>query len=100
MVSRMRKQLPLAARIRFARQRAGLSLDRLGEQVGTSRQHLIRLEKGLHRPKPAMAARIAEATGVPLDLLTDDDDAEADPWQLMLRAVQMLAATQQAQVRA
>lgn len=77
-VRRLRKQMPLAARIKMARKRANLSLDRLGELVGTSRQHLIRLEKGVHTPKPEMARRIAEATGVPAELLQDEDDPEAD----------------------
>lgn len=67
-----------AARIRFARKRANLTLDRLGEIVGTSRQHLIRLESGKHSPKPEMARRIAEATGVPLELIQDEDDEESD----------------------
>ena len=50
-------------KIRWARTRAGLSLDRLGEAVGTSRQHLIRLESGKHVPRADLLERIAEATG-------------------------------------
>lgn len=77
-VQRLRKDMTLAARIKMARQRANLTLDRLGEVVGTSRHHLIRLEKGEHKPKPDMARRIAEATGVPIELLQDEDDEESD----------------------
>ena len=58
-------------RIRAARKDAGLSHDRLGELVGTSRQHLIRLEKGVHSPRPDMLARIAAATGKPLSFFWD-----------------------------
>lgn len=80
----MRKEAPLSTRIKFARQRASFSLDRLAAEVGTSRQHLIRLEKGLHKPKPDMAQRIATATGVPLELLQDDEDEEDAVEALML----------------
>ena len=66
----------IAARIRRARREAEITLDRLGEQIGTSRQHLIRLEKGLHRPRPEMLLRIAEATGREVDWFLDP---EVDP---------------------
>lgn len=72
----------LGERIRFARKRAGLSHDRLGAIVGTSRQHLIRIEKGIHKPRPELLGRIAEATGSDLDALleqsSDDEDEESD----------------------
>lgn len=56
--------LPLiAARIRRARRGAGLSHDRLGERMGgVTRQHLIKLEKGKHRPRLETLALIAKAT--------------------------------------
>lgn len=66
----------IAARIRRARRESDFTLDGLGESVGTSRQHLIRLEKGLHRPRPEMLSRIATATG--RDLLWFLDP-EVDP---------------------
>lgn len=78
-----RQILPIGERIRSARKRAGLSHDRLGAIVGTSRQHLIRLEKGIHLPRDGMVARIAEATGQPVSFFEngtgDEDDEEADP---------------------
>lgn len=66
----------LAARIKRARREADLSHDRLGERVGTSRQHLISLEKGRHRPRPEMLTKIAEATGREIDWFLDP---EVDP---------------------
>lgn len=75
-IQRLKREMTLGQRIRFARTYAKLSHDQLGKAAGTSRHHLIKLEKGIHRPKPDMAARIAEATGVPLELLTDPDDSE------------------------
>lgn len=74
------EKLTVGERIRSARKRAGLSHDRLGEMVGTSRQHLIRLEKGIHQPRDGMLARIAEATGQPVSFfgLAEEEDEEAD----------------------
>lgn len=66
----------ISARIRRARKEADLSHDRLGGQVGTSRQHLISLEKGRHRPRLEMLTRIAEATGREIDWFLDP---EVDP---------------------
>ena len=66
----------IAARIRRARREREITLDGLGEQIGTSRQHLIRLEKGLHRPRAEMLLRIAEATGREVDWFLDP---EVDP---------------------
>ena len=61
----------IAARIRRARK--PLSHDRLAVLVGTSRQDLIKLEKGKHRPRPDMLVRIAEATGREIDWFVDPD---------------------------
>ncbi len=80
----------LGARIRLARKQARLSHDRLGALVGTSRQHLIRLEKGMHRPRPEMLARIAEATGKPVEFFEQDDDEEADPVSDLVRSLRAL----------
>lgn len=70
--------LPLiAARIRRARKGLALSHDALGERMGgVTRQHLIKLEKGLHRPSIEMLQRIAEATGREVDWFLDP---EMDP---------------------
>lgn len=66
----------IAARIRRARKDSELSHDKLGERVGTSRQHLINLEKGRHRPRPDMLTRIADATGRDIEWFLDP---EVDP---------------------
>ena len=72
----------LAARIRRARREViedgrSLSHDKLGERLGgVTRQHLIKLEKGTHRPRAEMLSRIAEATGRDIDWFLDP---EVDP---------------------
>lgn len=87
-VSRMCREMPRGARIKFARTYASKTLDGLAAEVGTSRQHLIRLEQGKHNPTPALAARIAEKTGVPVELIRDEeDDEESDPVAALHRAL-------------
>jgi transcriptional regulator with XRE-family HTH domain len=66
-LDQLRRNAPLpliGARIKRARKARGLSHDRLGEACGgVSRQHLIKLEKGKHRPTLDMLERIGGATG-------------------------------------
>ena len=72
----------VAARIKRARRSIFedgrvLSHDKLGERIGgVTRQHLIKLEKGQHRPRAEMLTRIAEATGRDIDWFLDP---EVDP---------------------
>jgi transcriptional regulator with XRE-family HTH domain len=62
----------ISSRIKRARKAADLTLDQLGELCGgVSRQHLIKLEKGKHRPRAAMLLRISEATGRSVDWFLD-----------------------------
>jgi transcriptional regulator with XRE-family HTH domain len=68
--------LQMKDRIRKARLAAGLSQERFAEVVGTSRRHVMKWEKGTHRPTPRYLARIAEATGMETDFFEGDDDAE------------------------
>jgi transcriptional regulator with XRE-family HTH domain len=70
----------VATRIRRARREASLSLDYLAVQVGSSRQHLIRLEQGRHRPRVDMLTRIAEATGRQVEWFLDPD-LDPSPFQ-------------------
>ena len=70
----------IAARIRRARRTSGLSLDRLGELAGTSRHHLIRLERGDHRPRAEMLERIAGATGKPVEYFLVEESGEPNPF--------------------
>ncbi len=78
------KQAPLpliAARIRRARRELDISHDVIGERMGgVTRQHLIKLEKGRHRPKPDMLIRYAEATGKSLDYFLVEVAGEPNPF--------------------
>lgn len=70
----------LAARIRRARRDTGLSLDHVAGKAGTSRQHLINLEKGRHRPRPEMLERIADALNRPLDYFLRAEAGDPHPF--------------------
>jgi transcriptional regulator with XRE-family HTH domain len=64
----------IAARIRRARRTSPVStLDQLAAAIDSSRQHLIQLEKGLHRPRAETLTKIAEATGKPVEWFLDPD---------------------------
>lgn len=77
------RQAPLkliAARIRRARKAREMSLDSLANVVGTSRQHLINLEYGRHRPRLEMLRAIAAATGRPLEYFVVVEAGEPNPF--------------------
>lgn len=61
------RQAPLAliaSRMRRARRDCGLSHDEIGRRMGgVTRQHLIKLEKGRHRPGAEMLRKYADAVG-------------------------------------
>lgn len=67
----------IGARIRRARRECGFSHDYLGELIRPerpiSRQHLIKLEKAKHRPRPWLLTRIAEVTDRPIDFFLDEE---------------------------
>lgn len=66
----------IATRIKRARKTAGdegasLSHDEFGERCGLVRQHLIKLEKGINRPRAVTLRRISEASGRSVDWFLD-----------------------------
>lgn len=56
----------IGARIKVLRKQAGLTQERLAEQVGLDSRHLSRLEVGQHFPSLDSLERIAVALNVPL----------------------------------
>lgn len=71
-----RLKTKIGARIRAARVNAGYSQDRFAEAAGTTRRHLIRIERGDHVPRVDLMQRISELTGEPIERLSGDDDEE------------------------
>lgn len=64
------------AKLKSARLRAGKSQERIAAEVGTSRRHWIRWERGEHIPSSEFLARIGEATGQPEEFVAEEDDEE------------------------
>lgn len=79
-----------ALRLREARLAAGLSQKNLGIEAGldpfVASARVNRYEKGTHEPHSNMAAKLAEALGVPLAYLYADDEKLAEVIALFARA--------------
>lgn len=58
------------AAIRAIRETLGVPQGKLAERVGVSHGFLCNVEAGKKRPSPAIARRIADELGVPLDAIT------------------------------
>lgn len=70
------RALPLGEKMRWARKTAGLSHDRLVKTMGRSnRGHAIKVEQGVHHPRPDLRDAWADATNVPRGLFEDEEAA-------------------------
>ena len=71
--------MSLGERVVWARKRKGISQERLATAIGTTRRHMIRIEKGqTRRPNDSLIERIAEATGQEPSFFTADDEDEEE----------------------
>lgn len=78
MISETARHPEFARKLRSARLKAKKSQERIAAEVGTSRRHWIRWERGTHLPSPEFLTRIGEATGQPDEFTeADADDSEA-----------------------
>ena len=70
---------PLGGRIREARRNAGLSQEKLAEQIGVSRQAVTKWEAGQAAPSTENLLRLAEALHTPVETLlgTEPDSRQA-----------------------
>ena len=75
----------IAAQVKEARLHKGWSQERAAAEVGTSRIHWIRWEKGLHKPAGRLAARLIEVLGLPRELFDEDALDEEDDLSLLRR---------------
>jgi len=70
----------LGRNVKGLRKRAGVTLERLSEEVGVDISFLSRLERGMHGLGLENAIRLAKALGVPLHALAGDGGiGEPDP---------------------
>jgi transcriptional regulator with XRE-family HTH domain len=63
-------------RIRAARQRAGLTQQRLAEAIGAGRVTVVRWEHGQQEPSIHQAAELAKALGMSLDQLFGPEEED------------------------
>ena len=61
--------MPAGALVYQERLRLGLTLQQLARAVGTSTSTLSKLEQGVHYPRRALAVRLANLLGVPVERL-------------------------------
>lgn len=77
----------------------GWSHDQLAIAVGSSRQHLIKLEKGQHLPGDRLLAAIGVATGQSPSFFESDDDEDPDPVATLMNAVRLVVRDEIARER-
>lgn len=75
-------KIRVGQQIRKARLHTGLSHDKFAARVGTGRQHLIKLEKGMHLPGPELLAAIARESGKSPEFFESDDDEDSSSMPL------------------
>lgn len=68
--------------LRRIRKERHLTLDKMAEMLGTTKQALSRYERGERTPKITAAARFAEILDVPLELLVGYEYHENDPQEV------------------
>lgn len=66
------------ARIQRARKLTGESQETFAAMIGTTRRHMIRLERGQHLPGAELRDRIVARTGTAEQIHSADDDEEVD----------------------
>lgn len=86
------KSARLGLRIRKARVLAGFSQEAFAEKINTSRRHVMRLEKGQHRPSEPMLNRISEVTETSIEELLGgvEDEEESSTVSVTLNLPQVL----------
>jgi transcriptional regulator with XRE-family HTH domain len=76
------KQMTVPQRIKWLRKQAG-SHDRLATRVGTTRQVIIRWEKGQNSPSATSRQRLANYSGLPSGLFRDGDEEDDEESELV-----------------
>lgn len=90
------KSMTVPQRIKWLRKQAG-SHDRLATKLGTTRQVVIRWEKG-QRPSASSRARLAEVSGLPAAFFTDGDEDDEEEAELMAALVGNIRALVRAEL--
>jgi transcriptional regulator with XRE-family HTH domain len=68
------------SRIRTARLAAGLTQAQLARSIGSGERNIVRWENDRNAPRTAFLARIADATGKPLEYFLVEEAGEPNPF--------------------
>ncbi len=82
----MMKFYNLGKRIKFYRERAGLTQAQLAELIGKSNHHITQIERGLSLPSLPMFYDISKVLGVSTDCFFADDDKLSAQYALVEEA--------------
>lgn len=64
--------IKIGERIRYYRQKAGLTQEAVAEQIGLTQKHISRIEGGYHNSLFITIMEIAKVINIPIDALTED----------------------------
>ncbi|WP_435012986.1 helix-turn-helix domain-containing protein [Xanthomonas arboricola] len=80
-----------AARLRNARESAGLTQREVAALVGVNHSQVSRYEAGVAMPRPGVLKRLANGIGVPLEQLRDGEDSDVTVEVLVGEGDELLA---------
>lgn len=78
-MKRVHERKVLGQRVRALRRSAGMSQEQLGEAAALFRTYVARIESGAADPTLSVLLRLAEALGVKVQALLDNNLESADP---------------------
>lgn len=78
-MKRVHERKVLGQRVRALRRSAGMSQEQLGEAAALFRTYVARIESGAADPTLSVLLRLAEALGVTVQTLFDNNLESADP---------------------
>jgi len=78
-MKRVHQRKVLGQRVRELRRSAGMSQEQLGEAAALFRTYVARIESGAADPTLSVLLRLAEALGVKVQALLDNNLESADP---------------------
>lgn len=64
--------IKIGERIKYYRQKAGLTQEEVAEQIGLTQKHISRIEGGYHNSLFTTIMEIAKTINVPIDAFTED----------------------------
>lgn len=70
--------IKIGERIKYYRQKAGLTQEEVAEQIGLTQKHISRIESGYHSSLFITIMDIAKAVNIPIDAFTENIDENSN----------------------